>query len=68
MRLTLMLLLANLANTKIQNDAKKHEKRLIPWHMGTHLRVIGGSYLMNTNMTGFRWFTKSFASLCFGRK
>ena len=43
---------ANLANTK-------------PWHMGTHLRVLGRSYPMNTNMVGFRWFSKIFASLCF---
>ena len=27
-----------------------------PWHMGTHLRVLGESYPMNTIMTGFRWF------------
>ena len=26
---------------------------------GTHLRVLSESYLMNTNMTGFRWFKKS---------
>ena len=31
--------------------------------MGTHLRVLGESYQMNTNMTGFRWFSKIFASL-----
>ena len=27
--------------------------------MGTHLRVLSKSILMNTNMTGFRWFTKN---------
>ena len=32
--LTLMLLLANLANTKY---CKKMEKLLKPWHMGIHL-------------------------------
>ena len=29
------------------------------WHMGTHLRELSESYLMNTNMTGLRWFSKS---------
>ena len=28
-----------------------------PWHMGTHLRVLSGSYLKNTNMKGFEWFS-----------
>ena len=27
--------------------------------MGTHLRVLIESYPMNTNMTGFKWFSKS---------
>ena len=54
-----------LANTKW---SKSSEKWLKLWHMGTHLRVLRESYPMNTNMTGFRGFTKSFASLCFGRK
>ena len=31
---------------------------LNPWHMGTHLRVLGETYPMNTNMTGFRIFSK----------
>ena len=26
--------------------------------MGTHLRVLGESYPMYTNMTGFGWFSK----------
>ena len=43
-------------------------KWLKPWHMGTHLRTLGETFLMNTNMTGFRWFLKIFASLCFGGK
>ena len=34
--------------------------------MGTHLRVLSESYLMSTNMAGFRWFSKIFASLCIG--
>ena len=34
--------------------------------MGTHLRVLSESYPMNTNMTGFGWLSKIFASLCFG--
>ena len=46
---------------------KKSEKLLKPWHMGTHLRALSESFLMNTNMTGFGWFSKLFAS-CFGRK
>ena len=33
--------------------------------MGTHMRVLSKSYIMNTNMTGFYWFSKIFASLCF---
>ena len=27
--------------------------------MGTHMRVLGEGYLMNTNMTEFRWFFKN---------
>ena len=26
--------------------------------MGSHLRVLSESYPMDTNMTGFRWFSK----------
>ena len=62
---TLMLLVANLANTKC---CKILEKWLKPWYMGTHLRVLGNSYPMNTNLTGFRWFLENFASLCLGGK
>ena len=40
--LTLMVLVANLSNTKT-------------WRMGTQLRVLSESFLMNTNMTGVRW-------------
>ena len=29
--------------------------------MGTYLRVLSESYPMNTNTTGFRWFSKIFA-------
>ena len=36
--------------------------------MGTHLVMLSERYPMNTNMTGFRWFSKSFAFLCFGQK
>ena len=63
--LPLRLLVANFANIKL---CIKTEKLLKPWHMGTYLRVLRQSYLMNTNMTGFRWFSKIFASLCFGQK
>ena len=31
--------------------------------MGTHLRVLSKNYPMNTNMTGFRWFSKFFCVL-----
>ena len=51
-----MLLVANLAN---KNDAEKAEKRLKPLHMGTHLGALSESYPMNTNMTGFRWLSKT---------
>ena len=47
---------------------QKTEKSLKPWHMVTHLRVFGESFPVNTNMTGFRWFSKIFVSLCFGPK
>ena len=54
---------ATLVNTKWY---KISEKCLKPWQMGTHVRVLGESFPMNTNMTGFRWFSKIFASSCFG--
>ena len=34
--------------------------------MGTHLIVLNESFPMNTNMAGFRWYSKIFASLCLG--
>ena len=43
--LTLMLLVANLANTKW---CKTREIWLKPWHMGIHMRVLSESYPMNT--------------------
>ena len=30
--------------------------------MGTHLTALSESYLMNTNMTAFRWLSKIFVS------
>ena len=30
--------------------------------MGTRIKVLGESYPMNTNMTGFIWFTKNLRS------
>ena len=30
--------------------------------MSMYLRVLGKSYPMNTNMTGFKWFSKIIAS------
>ena len=47
---------ANFSNTKW---CKKHDKWPKPWLMGTQLRVLSQSFLMNTNMTGFRWFFKN---------
>ena len=58
--LTLMLLTANLPNSKWR---KKPKKQLKPWYMGTHLRVLSESYPMNTNMTGFGWFSKNLCIL-----
>ena len=34
-----------------------------PWHMGIHLRVLGESYSMNTNMTGRIWFSENAVSM-----
>ena len=48
--------MAILANTK---DQGKNTKITEPWHMGTHLRVLSEGYPLNTNMTGFRCFSKS---------
>ena len=59
------LLVANFANTKW---CKKTGKWLKPWHMGTYMRVLSENFPMNTNMTGFRSFSKIVASLCFGWK
>ena len=61
--LTFMLLAANFANTKL---CRKYFNWLKPWQMGTHLKEFSKSFPMNTNMTGFRWFSEIFASLCFG--
>ena len=36
--------------------------------MGTHLRQLSESYPMNTNMTGFRWFSKNICVLVFWSK
>ena len=49
--LTLMLLVANLANTKW---LEKPGNWLSPRHMGTHLRVLSESFPMNINMTVFK--------------
>ena len=57
-----MLLVANLANTKF---CKNPRTSLETWRMGIHLRVLSESYSMNTNMAGFRFFSKILASLCF---
>ena len=51
--LTLMLLVAYLANSKRRN---KPEKWLKHWHMGTHLRVLGETYPMNINWQDLNGF------------
>ena len=58
--LTLMLVVSSLAYTKW---CKNPEKWLKPCQMGTHLRELNQGYLMNTNIAGFRWFSKIFESL-----
>ena len=63
-RYPFVLLLTNLTNT---NWCKKPEKWLKPRHMDTHLSVLRESFPINTSMTGFRWFSKIFASLCCGK-
>ena len=50
----------------IQNDVKKKLKMIETLAHGTHLRVLSESFPMNTNMTGFRWFSKILTFLCFG--
>ena len=57
----------NLIN--ISDQACHHYVYLNPyagagWHMGTHLRLLSESYQMNTNMTGFRWFSKKSLHPC----
>ena len=52
---TLVLVVTKLANTKW---GKKPAKWLKPWHVGTHLRVLSESFLMNTNMIGLDGFQK----------
>ena len=63
--LTPMLMVANLANTTWSKNPEKWLKNPSTWVL---IWVLSKSYPMNTNMTGFRWFSKIFASLCFGRK
>ena len=48
-----MLVVVYLVNTKW---CKKVEKWPKTWHMSTHMRVIGKSCPMKTNMTGFKTF------------
>ena len=38
---------------------------MLPWHMGTHLRVLSEGYQMNTNIAEFRLFSKIFAFYAF---
>ena len=48
-------LTANFVNEDI---CKKLRKWLKHWHMGVHLRVLSERFPMNTNMAGFRGFSK----------
>ena len=57
LNLILMLLLANLANTRWCKEPET-------WAHG----YSSESFPMNTNMTGFRCFLRIFESLCFGWK
>ena len=47
---------------------KKALKLLQPWHIGTLQRVLSESYPIDTNIAGFRWFSKVCASLFLGRE
>ena len=38
---------------------QKPKRLLKPLHIDTQLMVLSENYLMNTNMTGFRWFKNS---------
>ena len=49
---------AGVANLAIQNDVKTPLKRPKPLQIGTHLRVLGESFPMNTNMTRFIYIQK----------
>ena len=60
LRLTLILLVANLTNIKW---CKKSGKCLKPCHMGTHVRILNEKFPMNTNTIGFRFLI----SLSIGR-
>ena len=40
---------------------QKNWKTTETLHIGTHLRALDESYLMSTNITGFRWFSQIFA-------
>ena len=46
---------------------QKTWKRLKLWQLGTHLRVLNKSYLMNTNMTGLRVCALDEGRLSIGR-
>ena len=52
--------MANLVKTKWCEKSWKWQK---PRQMGTYLIALSESFLMNTNMTGFRWFSEIFAFL-----
>ena len=61
--LNLMLLVASFGQYKMM---QKPEKWLKPWHMGTHLRVLSEIYLLDTNMTCFRWLSKTLCLCALG--
>ena len=50
--------------TLLQNDANKQRKWPKLWHIDTYLRILSENFPINTNMTRFILFSKTFASLC----
>ena len=64
----LSILMLLVANFTIQNDAKKAENDRNPGIYGYSSQTRCESYLMSTNMTGFKWFLKIFVFFCFGHR
>ena len=60
--LTILLVVAN-ANLDKTKLFEKVGKCLKPWYIGAHLIVLGKSFPIDTNMTGFRYLSILFAAL-----